>query len=224
MKIFHFSDTHSFHKDITIPECDVVVFSGDESNSADVYVNEPEFYDFLDWYGAIKHPHKLMIAGNHSTYIYKNERIVREVCKEKGIIYLNKNAVVIDGINFWGDPMTPTFGNWSFMCKRESIYKHWDLIPENTDVLITHGPPKGILDLSFNRKHELEMCGDGALGKKIKTLPFLRAACFGHIHDGQDVRNSGVLLRDKVLYSNGSCVYDGKFDWGAVNFGNMLEI
>lgn len=224
MKIFHFSDTHGFHRNIEIPECDVIVFSGDESNYREVLYNENEFYDFLTWYGSIDRPHKIMIAGNHSTYISQYERVVRKVCKEANIHYLNKGSVIVEDVKFYGDPLTPTFGDWSFMCKRETINRHWDIIPEDIDVLITHGPPKGILDLSYNRNHELEFCGDGALGKRIKQIPSIKAVLFGHVHDCEGVYNHGLLLRDGVTYSNGTCVRDGRFDLGIVNNGNLIEI
>lgn len=224
MVVYHFSDTHGFHKGVNIPECDVVVFSGDESNYRDVYRNEQEFYDFLDWYGNVDHPHKLFIPGNHSSYIYSNERIVKRKMLEKGITYLNKTSVSIQGIHFYGDPLTPTFGDWFFMCKRETINRHWEIIPESTNVLITHGPPKGILDLSYNRKHELEFCGDSALLKQIKKLSSIKAVLFGHIHDCEGIENHGVLLRGGVTYSNGTCVKDGRFDLGLFHQGNLIKI
>lgn len=144
--------------------------------------------------------------------------------REKGLIYLNKESVNINGYNFYGDPITPSFGNWSFMCKRESIYKHWELIPKDTDVLITHGPPKGVLDLSYSRENKLEFCGDSALLKAINKIDSIKLSCFGHLHNCENIINNGILKREDKIFSNGSCVKDGSFDKGLINFGNLIEI
>lgn len=202
--------------------CDVMAFSGDESNERDPLPNALEFYDFIDWYAEQNATHKIMIAGNHSAYIYQNEKHARKEIENRGIIYLNKSQVEIDGIKFWGEPLTPTFGNWYFMVKRESSHKHFEKIPNDTDVLITHGPPRGVLDLTENRLGTLEMAGDTALGRIIndKRIPYV---LFGHIHSNQRVDNYGILNRDGITYSNASCVRDGRMNI-LHHFGNTIIV
>jgi Icc-related predicted phosphoesterase len=207
---------------------DVVVHSGDCSNWMDPYKNESEVRDFINWYKDIPVPYKIYVAGNHDTSI-ERRMVTKEDFVNNGIIYLENEEVVIDGIKFWGSPITPTFGNWAFMKKREKIGILWDTIPEDTNVLIVHGPPKGIRDLSFDRYGELEMCGCSALMKRcIKLKHSLKLVAFGHIHnmDGVDT-NQGVSYYShlpETVFSNAACVYDGKFDLGLTSYGNIINI
>jgi Icc-related predicted phosphoesterase len=229
MKILHISDTHGFHgtfPDKRFEDIDVVVHSGDCSNWRDVSRNSVEVKDFIEWYKNIPVKHKIFVAGNHDTSI-ERRLITSEDFTKAGIIYLENAETTIDGVKFWGSPHTPTFGDWAFMKAREKINKVWDTIPANTDILIVHGPPKGIRDLSFDREGKLEMCGCNALFKKCKRIRNLKAVCFGHIHnmDGVDT-NQGVSVYDfsDTIFSNAACVYDGRFDKGLTSFGNIIII
>jgi Icc-related predicted phosphoesterase len=206
---------------------DVVIHSGDCSNYYDAYRNEPEVRDFIDWYKDVPVKHKIYVAGNHDTSI-ERRMVTPGDFAEAGIIYLENAATVIDGIKFWGSPITPTFGNWAFMKAREKINRVWENIPEDTDVLIVHGPPKGVRDLSFDRYGELEMCGCSALMKRCWALrENLKLVAFGHIHNMDGVEtNQGVAHYSKTptVFSNAACVYDGKFDLGLTSYGNILTI
>jgi len=229
MKILHISDTHGFHgmfPNERFKDVDVVVHSGDCSNWRDVGRNSVEVKNFIEWYKNVPVKHKIFVAGNHDTSI-ERRLITPGDFTEAGIIYLENAATTIDGVKFWGSPHTPTFGDWAFMKAREKINKVWDTIPTDTDILIVHGPPKGIRDLSFDREGKLEMCGCGALFKKCKRIRNLKAVCFGHIHnmDGVDT-NQGVSVYDfsDTIFSNAACVYDGRFDKGLTSFGNIIII
>jgi Icc-related predicted phosphoesterase len=205
---------------------DVVIHSGDCSNYRDPYRNEPEVRAFIAWYRDVPVKHKIYVAGNHDTSI-ERRMITPADFAEANIIYLENAATTIDGIKFWGSPHTPTFGEWAFMKKRETINRVWDTIPEDTDVLIVHGPPKGIRDLSYDRDGQLEYCGCNALMKKcFKMKDTLKLVLFGHIHDMDDVSNQGVSHYSKTptTFSNATCVDDGKFDKGLTSFGNIFEI
>jgi len=87
--------------------------------------------------------------------------------------------VIIEGVKFYGSPWQPRFFDWAFNLDRgEEIKKKWDLIPMDTDVLITHGPPYGILDLT----HEGEKVGCEELMKAVlRVQPKIHI--FGHIHE-----------------------------------------
>jgi Icc-related predicted phosphoesterase len=230
MKILHISDTHGFHG--TFPDerfegIDVVIHSGDCSNWMDPYRNNNEVLDFIAWYKTVPVKHKIYVAGNHDTSIEKR-LVTPGHFAEAGIIYLENAATTIDGIKFWGSPHTPTFGDWAFMKRREKINRVWDTIPENTDVLIVHGPPKGVRDLSFDRVGDLEMCGCSALMKRCWALKdSLKLVAFGHIHnmDGVDT-NQGVSQYDRTptIFSNAACVYDGRFDKGLTSHGNIITL
>ena len=229
MRILHISDSHGFHDMLPMErfkDIDVVVHSGDCSNWRDPYRNEPEVRAFLAWYRDVPVKHKIYVAGNHDTSI-ERRMITPADFAEAGIIYLENAATTIDGIKFWGSPHTPTFGEWAFMKSRDKIARVWDTIPEDTDVLIVHGPPKGVRDLSYDRHGQLEYCGCSALMKKcFKMKDTLKLVLFGHIHDMDNVHNQGVSHYSKTptIFSNAALVDDGKFDSGLTSFGNILEI
>ena len=227
MRLLHISDTHGFHKNLPVDlfkDVDVVVHSGDCSNWRDVVKNEAEVLEFINWYKDVDVKHKIYVAGNHDTSIERN-RVTPADFHAAGITYLENAATTIDGIKFWGSPHTPSFGNWAFMKSRESINRVWDHIPMDTDVLIVHGPPKGIRDLSHDREGRLEFCGDGALMKAVlKVKP--KYMLFGHIHDSSGCYNQGVSHFSTIptVFSNATCVLDGKFDLGITSHGNKFEL
>jgi Icc-related predicted phosphoesterase len=230
LRILHISDTHGFHE--TFPnerfkDIDVVIHSGDCSNYRDPYRNEPEVRNFIAWYKSVPVKHKIFVAGNHDTSI-ERRMVTPSDFAQAGIIYLENASTTIEGIKFWGSPHTPTYGDWAFMKKREKINIVWQSIPDDTDVIIVHGPPKGVRDLSFDREHNLEMCGCSALMKRCLALKdSLKLVAFGHIHnmDGVDL-NQGISLYSKseTVFSNAACVYDGKFDLGLTSFGNIITL
>jgi Icc-related predicted phosphoesterase len=227
MKIFHISDTHGFHNDIKeAPECDLIIHSGDFSNYHNPDKNYKETIDFLMWYSQFEGATtKLLIAGNHDSYAAVKSEHFKELCKEYGIIYLENESINIDGYNFYGTPYTPTFSSWYFQKARHKINQIWDLIPENTDVLIVHGPPKGILDYAEDFDYYIEMCGCKSLKNTINNrLLNLKMCLFGHIHDNHGIENNGVLIRNNVYYSNATMVVDGRFDLGIIHSGNMLQL
>lgn len=229
MNILHISDTHGFHKMFPaerFKDIDVVVHSGDCSNQRSPFRNFPEVMAFIEWYKHVPVKHKIYVAGNHDTSI-ENKMVEASDFAEAGIVYLENSEVTIDGVKFWGSPHTPTFGDWAFMKARDKINKVWERIPEDTDVLIVHGPPKSIRDLSYDRFGKLEFCGCNALYKKCRKMPSLKAVCFGHIHnmDSIDTNQGGSAYGfSDTIFSNASCVYDGRFDRGLTSFGNIIKL
>lgn len=230
MTILHISDTHGLHKNFPMDRfkgVDVVVHSGDCSNPRSPWRNFPEVMAFIEWYKHVPVKHKIYVAGNHDSSI-ENKMVEASDFAEAGITYLENSEVTIDGVKFWGSPYTPTFGDWAFMKARDKIYKVWAQIPEDVNVLITHGPPLGVLDLTYNRDNTLFRCGDRALLKKIMLgLPWLNAVLFGHIHNVDDINNQGTIQfsgRSGVVFSNGSCVEDGRFDKGLTSNGNIIQL
>jgi len=213
------------HELLTVPkDIDMVIFSGDESNYKEFYKNEPECKDFIEWFGNLDIKYKIMIAGNHSAFIAIAPQEFRDLCEAKNIIYLENESVEIEGIKIFGTPLQPSFGNWYFQKARHKLDEYWKLIPEDTDILVVHGPPKGILDLSYSREGVLEYCGCKALRNNILNRLNLKFCLFGHIHNVDDIINAGSMklsIKD-TIFSNGSIVCDGKFG-NLVSNGNILE-
>lgn len=227
IRILHISDTHGFHKHIPWSRwdgIDMVIHSGDCSNYRDSARNSLEVFAFIEWYMTVPVKHKIYVAGNHDTSIEK--RIYdKKSFSDRGIIYLEHEEVTIGGFKIFGSPYTPTFGEWSFMKARDKINRMWEHIPTDTDILVTHGPAKGVRDLTEEYDGELKQCGDSSLMKWIfKHHP--KAHLFGHIHNMDGIHNQGVsrFSKTNTIFSNGSCVDDGKFDLGLTSFGNIIEL
>ena len=225
MKIWHIGDTHGYHYLLNIPEdIDMVIHSGDASNYRDIYKNELEFKEFLHWFKQLPIKYKIFVAGNHDTTVEKNLFDIKRQMDLMDIIYLENSDITIEGIKIWGSPHTPQFGQWAFMKARQKLDKVWQNIPEDTDIVVVHGPPKGIMDLSYNRDNKIEMCGCNALKKRIlKVQPKLFLS--GHIHNNKDIINAGILKLSEyeTIFSNGSVVTDGEFGVLSSN-GNILNI
>ena len=114
---------------------------------------------------------------------------------------------------------------WAFNKRRDKMHEHWKNVPDDIDIFVTHGPPKGFLDLSYDRDNNLEQCGDLSLRKRIFEIK-PKLVCFGHIHNCEDITNAGVLKLSaypEITFSNGSVVTDGKFGKVSSN-GNVFEL
>ena len=218
MKIHCISDTHNKHKQIYLSGGDILIHSGDATGRGESGEIEP----FLKWYGSQDYTYKIFVAGNHDWGFERNPERYQEMCEKYGVTYLNDSGIEIDGIKFWGSPVQPEFCDWAFNrriqehpdgtseydkyhsypeSKHEWIKPHWDLIPENTDILITHGPPKGILDYVSNHYHT-DNVGCPHLLEAIKRInPQLHV--FGHIH-----KQSGILVDGNTTFCNASQLND----------------
>ena len=177
MKFTVISDTHNLHSRLKFSEItDCIIHCGDATNKGGI----TEFRHFCKWFGSLPFKHKIFVAGNHDKGLCsENRQILLEFLKEEGIIYLENESYFLNGIHIYGSPITPKFGNWGFGRQRgEEIAKTWALIPPNVDILITHGPPYGILDQNYSGWH----CGCEELAKIIPTIN-PKFHFFGHIHE-----------------------------------------
>lgn len=193
MKFVVISDTHGQHRSLKLPKGDIIIHAGDISKRG----HPIEMEDFLDWFSNLKFKHKLFIAGNHDFFLEQAHPRIIEQMIPKGVVYLNDSSCEIDGLMLWGSPITPWFNNWAFNRSRGAeIKQHWDLIPDDTDVLITHGPPFGILDETVYSKRT--GCEELLL-KVYQIKPKLHV--FGHIHEdyGQHTKDETIFLNASVL-------------------------
>lgn len=225
MLIWHISDTHGYHEQLEIPSSiDMIIHSGDCSNNINPYLNENEVRQFIEWYKNVPVKYKIYVAGNHDTSIEK-KLVTKKDFEEAGIIYLEDDVVEIEGLYIYGNPYVPKYGNWAFMKTPEKLNRYWrEVKPIYADILVTHGPPKGILDKSYNRSREIDQCGDKNLLNMVKELkPSYHL--FGHIHDVSDLMNAGTcnISGINTTFSNGTVVTDNKFGTLTSN-GNILEI
>lgn len=187
MRVVCLSDTHSRHDSVVVPNGDVLVHAGDFTK-----LGEPqEICDFSQWLQSLPHRHKIVIAGNHDWLFENDPTKARELLQ--GCTYLEDTGVTIDDVKFWGSPWQPWFYDWAFNLERgPALADKWALIPDNTDVLVTHGPPFGILDMTA--RNEPAGCRDLTTAlSRIRP----RLHVFGHIHEGY-----GQLERDGTTYVN----------------------
>jgi len=225
IRIWHISDTHMNHEKLVVPEgIDLVIHSGDASNYRDPFRNEPELRAFLTWFASVPIPNKIFVPGNHDTSLEKG-LVTREFIEEQLNIHLllseEKNIL---GYRFWGSPYTPKYGDWSYMKDRSKIDAVWETIPADIDVVITHGPPYGVLDATYNYSNKTELVGCSALMKRMTKLQ-PKLMLFGHVHAVADIRNAGTRSINglRTLFSNGSCCDDGKM--GVItSHGNILTL
>jgi 3',5'-cyclic AMP phosphodiesterase CpdA len=148
MRLVVVSDTHGLHNRIeSLPAGDILVHAGDFMNSG--YDTE-DILSFDRWLGEQSFKHRVVCAGNHDRHFQNSPQQARSLLTNA--LYLENAGVTIGNVSFWGSPYTPEFLNWAFMYPRGSAAKrYWDQIPYNLDVLITHGPPFGILDQTGRR-------------------------------------------------------------------------
>lgn len=182
MKLVLLSDTHTFHDQVVVPEGDVLVHAGDMCSEGSVR----EAQACLDWLDAQPHKHVVAIAGNHDWAFVE----YKSWLKFGRIQYLENTGTEIDGVKFWGSPVQPTFCDWAFNVDRGAPIRHfWNMIPLNIDVLITHGPPWGVLDQSVPCKSPHLGCEE--LANRVQTVEPL-VHVFGHIHGGYGSVRSGT--------------------------------
>lgn len=179
MRILHLSDTHGLHSQIgRLPEADVIVHSGDFTH----YGTEKECLDFLNWFIALPYKHKIFVVGNHDLCLYDADNIED---LPANIHFLQDRGVTVDGVRFYG-----------------TGFMHYRAIPPDTQVLVTHEPPLGILD----REESLGIgeYGNTEIRKQVAELPTLRLHLFGHSHNGY-----GLYQENGITFSNGALMaYD----------------
>ena len=200
MKLVIISDTHEQQELIQVPDGDVLIHCGDWTNRGYSFAMEK----FLDWFAAQPHQHKMFIAGNHEISLDgRNKKAALEMLceytdKDSNLHYLENSSVILDGIKFYGSPATPFFCNWAFNFQRgKDIAIEWAKIPDDVNVLITHGTSYGILDMVVddysNQGRDLHQ-GCEELAKRIANLKQLKLHCGGHLHTdgGKTVNINGV--------------------------------
>jgi len=174
---------------LRVPDGDILVHAGDLTGDGTV----DDLEDFNSYLSTLPHRNKIVIAGNHDFCLEREPEI--SAARITNAIYLQDRSVTVEGIKFYGSPWQPWFFDWAFNLSRGAeIRAKWDLIPADTNVLITHGPAYGILD----RTTRGERVGCEDLLEVIKQIrPQMHV--FGHIHEAYGIRS-----HDSISYINGS--------------------
>jgi Icc-related predicted phosphoesterase len=148
MKCVAVSDIHM--REVKTPDADLLLVAGDMTMTGSL----PQMTWFENWLLKQPQKHKVWIAGNHEMGLEQNPLQAPRLAERTESIYLEDSGVDIDGISIWGSPVTPWFHDWAFNRQRgEEIRRHWQMIPEGTDILMVHGPPYGHLDYTIRGEH-----------------------------------------------------------------------
>jgi Icc-related predicted phosphoesterase len=191
LKFVAISDTHCRHHNIKLPKGDVLLHAGDISYNG----KKSEVLDFLNWFSLQDFKHKIFIAGNHDFYFESANPLELSEIIPANIIYLNDTCTTINQLKIWGSPVTPWFYNWAFNKSRGNVIrKHWQKMPGDIDLLLTHGPVYGILDSVIN---STSAGCKNLLEKVMEVRP--KVHVFGHIHESY-----GITHKNGIKFINAS--------------------
>jgi Icc-related predicted phosphoesterase len=207
MRIVLLSDTHGLHDSIRIPEGDILIHAGDLSPSG----KSGEVAAAAKWLASLPHQYKIAIAGNHDLLFERSPSQAVALLRSAGVSYLQDTGIKVEGLSIYGSPWQPEFMHWAFNVPRGSLARYWDQIPSGLDILVTHGPPFGILDQAISPgkrrlagwEDEEAFAGSEHVGCREllaaveRTRP--RVHVFGHIHNGY-----GTSRNEHTVFYNAS--------------------
>lgn len=191
------ADTHLFHEGLVVPDGDILVHAGDllQHGSLDELVRA------VDFFRALPHPIKIIVAGNHEVCLERSPAEARALLD--GFVYLQDSQTIVHDLVFYGSPWQPKFRIWAFGAARGAeLASKWAQIPDQVDVLITHGPPHGFGDRIRWKDHDRRVgCAD-LLARVREVKPQLHI--FGHIHQDRGLWNDGETTFANVTTADGS--------------------
>lgn len=194
------SDTHNYHDLIDVGSGDLILHAGDCTSVGKMQ----EIETFLSWYGSRDYECKVLIPGNHDFGFEDHPDACMELARAYGVTLLDDSGHTYRGIKIWGSPVQPYSGGWAFNRHEDPAYAtpkypwikpHWNLIPEDTDILITHGPAYGILDATLRSDTRV---GSPSLFRRIRQIKPVLHVC-GHIHESR-----GYMVDDDTVFVNAS--------------------
>ncbi len=190
-KICALSDTHGFHRKVKVPQCDVLIHAGDFTKHGN---HIHDVLDFIRWMKEQPAKELILVPGNHDGF-FETQRLP-DYEKPSNLHILMHDWVELFGgrLKIFGSSWTPEFCNWYFAKSREQLIQDWrrdsKMIVDmygHPDILVCHGPPKGMLDDVVDGNKIIAVGCEGL----AEALPILkpRLALFGHIHEaiGQQV-------------------------------------
>lgn len=190
-KFIFISDTHNQHRVMHIPDGDVLIHAGDFTTTG----SEREVEEFNAWLGTLPHTYKIVVPGNHDLVFEDNPGLARAIMTNADHVLIHEECMVY-GVKVFGSPWTPWFHDWAFNYKPVDAEKVWSAVPNDTKVLVTHGPP-------FDRHDKVgrglqQNVGCPKLRERVETVKPL-VHVFGHIHEGH-----GSSLVDGTHFINAS--------------------
>lgn len=194
---------------------DLLIVTGDLTARDDQY----EIDEFLLWLCEQKYYKKIFIAGNHDNIAEKAGFPVETL--RPNIEYLCDSGTEFEGLKIWGSPWTAAFSGINPKCKaftmpygcdtEDLLYDRWELIPEGTDILITHGPAYGVLDGVPIEDGSMHHVGSKSLYNWLKYVERPRLHIFSHIHEAYGQEEHFPTYDDKMMVSVNCSIMNGKY-------------
>lgn len=205
MKITFISDTHTLHHklDGQLPGGDLLIHAGDIMNSG---YSKSDIHEFCEWFEAQDYTHKIFIVGNHDRMFENHPLESNTIVNNYDVTYLQDEQLDLwdeedQQLVIYGTPWQPEFCNWAFNLPKsgKELEEKWNVIPKDTDILITHGPPQGHLDISGPPHNEGNL-GCELLRVKVDEIQ-PKIHVFGHIHGsyGYKFHNGTHFINASVL-------------------------
>ena len=184
MKAVVLSDNHTNY-DFETPEGDLLIHCGDFT----FHGNPNEMKKFKNYLKEQPHEHKLFIFGNHEKVDKEITYWIEYLEDGTGAKCIHEKAYGIGDLNFFGSSYTPKYLNWGFMQDEETRERYWENMIEGMDVLVTHGPPKGIM----GQIEDGTEIGCEYLRKFVDRVK-PKYHFFGHNHAGAGVQTNGHTM------------------------------
>jgi Icc-related predicted phosphoesterase len=191
MLITLLADTHLLHREVEIAPCDLLIHAGDICFMGR---DERELLDFNDWLREQPVSHRIVVPGNHDAPIWADPGKWRN--RLSNATLLINEGVTIEGLRIWGSPVTSLFNVPFGMPEPVDRARVYSTIPDDIDVLVTHGPPAGVLDAGQ---------GCAALRQAVIRLK-PRLHVFGHVHSAYGTRPTThtLFVNASILDENGA--------------------
>lgn len=186
MRVCCIADCHGFTPEV--PDCDLLLLGGDYQTQKYGWMEWRDLYK--PWIDSVAERGILVVgvAGNHDwMFIHEKDNLIRA-----NWTYLQDNGCEFNGYKIWGTPWQPRFFDWAFNLDEPELELKWKLIPDDTNIILLHGPPRGFGDISpYTKKGgKYERTGSPSLTKRIyQVKPKLVVG--GHIHSGYGVYDMG---------------------------------
>jgi predicted phosphohydrolase len=179
-KVVALSDLHGFLP--KVPPCELCLIAGDVCPVTNHGLDFQEHWlrtKFDRWLAEIPAERVIGIAGNHD-FVFEHRPHIRGAIRNW--VYLQDSGTMFRGLKVWGTPWQPRFGDWAFNLDEPELAEKWAAIPDDTDILVVHGPPFGHGDLTIDGHH----AGSPSLGRRLEQIK-PKLAVYGHIHEGRGI-------------------------------------
>jgi predicted phosphohydrolase len=195
LRLVLLGDTHQLHREVDVPDGDILIHAGDFTMLSK---NMSAIGDFNTWLGELPHRYKIIVPGNHEYFLEAVPS--KRSMLTNGLLLLNEGTE-IEGLRIWGSPVTPLYGGAFGLSSAEDRRRLYARIPEDTDILVTHGPPFGILD-SVPHSDVHSGCRE-LLHAVVRVRPKLHF--FGHVHGAHGIfhTNQTTFVNAALLGTNG---------------------